>query len=120
MKKELLTLRMKQVLIDEVPRARGKLSQAALDFREGDIQAGMDRIDEVFDATGRWMQTLQIPVEEIKSLRAATQGPLALSPVEAITYVETLSAVLEALFLAALDDSGRLNDPDHIIMPSNN
>ena len=117
---EELTFEMRQLLIDEVPKARKKLQEGARLFHEGDIAAGLDCLNAVYEATGQWMEKLNIPSDDVVTLRSSLLRSGTMTVEEAVGYLNRLSALLEKLFLGVLDDSGDLDDPHRVIMPSDN
>lgn len=117
---EEFTFEMRQLLIDEVPKARKRLQEGARLFREGDIVAGLECLNAVYEATGQWMEKLKIPSEEVTVLRSSLLRSSNITVEEAVGYLDRLSALLERLFLGILDDSGDLANPNSMVMPSDN
>ena len=111
---------MRQLLIDEVPKARKKLQEGARLFHEGDMAAGLECLNAVYEATGQWMEKLKIPSDDVVTLRSSLLRSSNMTVEEAVSYLNRLSALLETLFLGVFDDSGDLSNPDHMIMPSDN
>ena len=117
---EELTFAMRQLLIDEVPKARRKLQDGARLFHEGDIAAGLECLNAVYEATGQWMEKLKIPSDDVVTLRSSLARTSNMTVEEAVGCLNKLSTLLETLFLGVLDDSGDPDNPGRMIMHSDN
>lgn len=115
-----LTFKMRQLLIDEVPKARKKLQEGTRLFHEGDIAAGLECLNAVYEATGQWMEKLKIPSDDVVTLRSSLARTSNMTVDEAVGCLNKLSTLLEKLFIGVLDDPGDLDNPDRMLMPSDN